>query len=481
MGLIAKSPVANNFDKRCKIKTNGIMKTKRLLLGVLLFLNFSLYAQFQCGTESTENTTYQRKTTSSYSAKGLDGVSFCVNVYFHVLRNDAGQTSVPTYYPGEMLQKLNEDYQQYNISFKSLGTGYINNSIYTNDGVGVYGGNVDQLFATNDHPNAIDIYIAEKSDWAGRADGVLSKDFVVHKDYALTGVLSHEMGHCLNLYHTHELQFGQELPNGSNCKTAGDLVCDTPADPNLSSFGDDLVNCSFSSGSITVNGITYYPDTKNLMSYTAPECMQRFSDGQIERMKDAMFNAPILQDVLTCCSTEPITLSQAEEVCYSISRTFNLDNICYNTQTTWQVSNNLQIVTQDDFSITVKATSASVSGQGWIKATFNNSSQQVTQYVQVGVPNYYLQTGNIESQFVDIFYQRWTRLFLHGVTEQNGWEWQVDYSNVRPSDTQMILIYPRVLGPIYARVRLKNQCGQGPWLTEYFEVIQRGGHKILRK
>lgn len=457
------------------------MKTKKLLMGVLLFLNYSLYAQLQCGTESTTNITYQKKATNSYSAKGLNGVSFCVNVYFHVLRNDAGQTSVPTYYPGEMLQKLNEDYQQYNISFKSLGTGYINNSIYTNDGVGVYGGNVDQLFATNDHPNAIDIYIAEKSDWAGRADGVLSKDLVMHKDYATTGVVSHEMGHCLNLYHTHELQFGQELPNGSNCETAGDLICDTPADPNLNSHHNKLdSNCNTTQPINDNNGVTYYPDTKNYMSYTKPFCMQHFSDGQVEQMKDAMFNEPILQDVLTCCNTEPITLSQADEVCYSISRIFNLENLCYNTQTTWQTSNNLQVIDQDNFSITVKAINTSVSGQGWVKATFNNSSQKLTQYVQVGAPNYYLQTGTIESQFVDIFQQRWTRLFLLDVNEQSGWEWDVHYSDIRPSNTQSILIYPKVLGPIYARVRRVNQCGQGPWLTEYFEVIQRNRGKVLR-
>ena len=260
------------------------MKTKFLLLGTLLFLNYSLYAQLQCGTESTTNTTYQRKTTNSYSVKGLNGVSFCVNVYFQVIRNDAGQTSIPAYYPGAMLAKLNEDYAKYNISFNSLGTGYINNSTYSNDGVGVYSGNVDQLIATNDHPNAIDIYIAEKSDWAGRADGVLSKDFVIHKDYATTGVVSHEMGHCLNLYHTHELQFEQELPNDPNCENVGDLVCDTPADPNLGLPNNQpyIESCQLIS-SIPYQGLNYSPDPKNLMSYTIPDCMQRFSNGQVER------------------------------------------------------------------------------------------------------------------------------------------------------------------------------------------------------
>ena len=451
-------------------------------MGVLLLLNHSLYAQLQCGTKSTANITHKSKVANSYPVTNLDEVSFCVNVYFHILRNDAGQTSIPSYYTGTMMDKLNNDFGQYNISFNLLGTDYIDDSTYTNDGVGVYGENVGQLFATNDHPNAIDIYIAEKSDWAGRADGVLSKDFVIHKDYALTGIVSHEMGHCLNLYHTHEHKFGIELPNGNNGSTTGDLICDTPADPNLNNYQHLLQNCLFPNNSITTpNNVTYYPDSKNLMSYTTPNCMQRLSNGQVERMKDAMFNSPILQDVLTCCDTGSLTISQEDEVCYSVSKTFYHDNLCYSTQTTWQTSSNLQVIHQDDFSITVKAINATVSSQGWVKATFNNSSQQPTQYFQVGVPNYYLQSGKIESKFLDIFYQRWTSLFLHGVNESDGWEWEVDYSNVRSSNTRSILIYPRVLGPIYARVRLENQCGKGPWLTEYFEVIQSGGHKILRQ
>ena len=44
--------------------------------------------------------------------------------------------------------------------------------------------------------------------------------------------LPHEVGHFYGLPHTHDQ--GNELVNGSNCATAGDNFCDTPADPNLS-------------------------------------------------------------------------------------------------------------------------------------------------------------------------------------------------------------------------------------------------------
>lgn len=69
-----------------------------------------------------------------------------------------------------------------------------------------------------------------------------------------TSTSSHEIGHCLDLLHTHQgTQPGSagcaENINGSNCNTCGDEICDTPAD----------------NGNGVVNG--YTPDLRNLMSY----------------------------------------------------------------------------------------------------------------------------------------------------------------------------------------------------------------------
>jgi hypothetical protein len=88
----------------------------------------------------------------------------------------------------------------------------------------------------------------------------------------------HEIGHYFDLYHTHETAFGVEFVNGTNCTTAGDLLCDTPADPNLSGKVD--VNCLYIGGEVDPNGDPYDPDPHNLLSYSRKTCRDYTSPQQ---------------------------------------------------------------------------------------------------------------------------------------------------------------------------------------------------------
>ena len=71
-------------------------------------------------------------------------------------------------------------------------------------------------------------------------------------------------------------------------------------------------------------------------------------------------------------------------------------------------------------------------------------------------------------------------MFLHNVEEINGWEWQLNYSTIRPSTSRMILIYPNVSGYITAKVRRSNECGCGNWLSKNFNVISSSRGRFLR-
>jgi hypothetical protein len=90
--------------------------------------------------------------------------------------------------------------------------------------------------------------------------------------------LAHEIGHFFGLLHTHETAVGLELVDGSNCTSAGDLICDTPADPNLAISG--LRGCAYEAAFTDLNGDLYRPDPANIMSYAPASCRRRFTDEQ---------------------------------------------------------------------------------------------------------------------------------------------------------------------------------------------------------
>ena len=95
--------------------------------------------------------------------------------------------------------------------------------------------------------------------------------------------LPHELGHFFGLQHT----FGNnpienttsELPDGSNCKTEGDFICDTPADPN------GLINkkCQFI-GLSNKQKHNFKPLVNNYMSYYKNSCKNQFTNGQFLAM-----------------------------------------------------------------------------------------------------------------------------------------------------------------------------------------------------
>lgn len=104
--------------------------------------------------------------------------------------------------------------------------------------------------------------------------------------------LAHEIGHWFDLAHTHETAWGAELVDGSNCSTAGDLICDTPADPKLTIENVNANTCAFQPGPIVArdaNGMTYDSQPKNLMAYGRKDCRDRFSAEQKDRMYAAYF------------------------------------------------------------------------------------------------------------------------------------------------------------------------------------------------
>lgn len=102
--------------------------------------------------------------------------------------------------------------------------------------------------------------------------------------------LSHEVGHCLNLFHT--FQDGC----GSSCGSSGDFICDTPpssgATYNCSTTTNSCGNDSWGSSPFS----TDVPDMiENYMSYNS--CQNLFTIGQKDRMKNTLNNVSTLESL----------------------------------------------------------------------------------------------------------------------------------------------------------------------------------------
>ena len=99
-------------------------------------------------------------------------------------------------------------------------------------------------------------------------------------------VITHEMGHAFGLYHTFEGDDGNndgiadQCPVNTSCSSQGDMVCDT--DPHRRS----LSNCPTGVNACTGNSINDI--VKNYMDYSSDVCQDRFTSGQVARMRAAI-------------------------------------------------------------------------------------------------------------------------------------------------------------------------------------------------
>lgn len=356
------------------------MKTKIILLTIFSCIFYTTYSQIECSTPtSTVNADYSSIIQSRGVYQPNEG-PYCINVYFHIVRQTNGTGGFNPNQIDEVVDILNDAFNPHNIFINNLGQGFIDNTNYFNFIAPISNSQVVSPIFNINIPNAINVYLTNSISVGGfSANGVAqsieSRNFIVRNDRALTSTTPHELGHCLNLYHTDETFFGVENINGSNCLVAGDLICDTPADPRLS-------NQNVNSSCQYIGGNGYSPDTQNIMSYSRSICRTSMSYGQGQRMRDALQESNILQDVIGSQCSIASTIGD-DVVCSNISTVFTIMDAEPPYQ--WSVSPNMSITQNNGNSITVVSNDYHYSGYGYVEVT--HSGGTIIKEVWLGKPN----------------------------------------------------------------------------------------------
>lgn len=206
----------------------------------------------------------------------------------HIIRREDGTGGLSEAQLVAALDKVNSFYQVAGLEFFIFGEiDYVDSDRYFDYDAGDEG----ILAGPRDVPNTINIYFANSvtsgsAALCGYAYFPGNPDRILMDNGCTTNgtTLSHEIGHYLTLYHTHgKTNNGttDELVDGSNCETAGDEICDTPADPNLT--GNVNGSCQYTSSQRDANGDLYQPNTENIMSYAPQSCRRLFTTGQFDR------------------------------------------------------------------------------------------------------------------------------------------------------------------------------------------------------
>jgi hypothetical protein len=264
-----------------KIMTRKIF----LCLIALAISQISVWSQaVPCGTIVTN-------AQKSFEAGIVDSIyalvelNHTINITVHITKSSEGATDLDYSILNQAITEANLAFDPIKVKFRIASTDTIDN--YQFDVI-KQGSNEKDLITRYYTPRTLNLYFVTQLTNSSSLNicgftyfPSVKEDIIMMRKSCLSGTfLIEQLGHFFNLYHTHETAFGVELANKSNCAAAGDLCCDTEADPNLS--GKVSASCE----PINIPGFT--PSTHNYMSFSLPACKCFFSKEQYIRMLNAI-------------------------------------------------------------------------------------------------------------------------------------------------------------------------------------------------
>ena len=281
-----------------------------LRLILVLFFSLSIFSQEiseECGTTFDQNF-YVLKTQK------IDDFNYFLNQYYekrqqksssavtdipirvNILQTTSGNTAVSE---NDVINRINDANEEFADSFMRF---YICDEInyITNNALYNFTYSEEDILVQYHQENIMNVYFMNTvtnnsgggiCGFTRFPQGVSSNSDIVVMSANCSGNLyntfTHELGHHFGVEHTHGPINGiltSELVSGANCNSAGDYICDTPADPQLSSANVSTVNCLYTPNSnpppTDAQGQFFDPDTSNFMSYAPQSCRYSFTPQQ---------------------------------------------------------------------------------------------------------------------------------------------------------------------------------------------------------
>lgn len=418
----------------------------------LILLHFSVSAQnetLSCGTTVTNKslqnfnklkpqiTQYEQAFFYKQLSKNASKVNVlnAIPIKAHIVRNSNGNGGLSISQLNAAISSLNSTFSEAYLSFFLCdGINYIDSDALCH----LKKGQEATLTETHNVSGLINIYfidyIENESDESicGYADNEGRNDVIVMKNSCTTNgsSLAHEMGHFFSLLHTHGSNDNQttELVDGSNCDTDGDGICDTPADPKLTTKNVNNF-CEYIGTTTDAKGYTYKPLTNNIMSYAMKGCRTQFTQQQLARMYAFYLTA---KNYLACPDFNANVTADVSETC-NTSLTVNFSSSCKNiTKWEWDVDSDGIV----DYT-TQNPTHTFTSGIYDVTLKVSNKQQCITKtYSKL------IKVGNIEPLFSDDFEAYTLQSDLNWTATdvtKNGYNWLLNTGETTSVNTGPVL------------------------------------------